>query len=90
MDLAAASSRGSRTAPGWRLDHGALSFNLTEPPPDELRSLLNRMEREGFLIPDDQPIVGLNSAGRFTEAPHNAQLEGKSRPAEHAVSARGF
>ncbi|WP_413440585.1 NAD(P)-binding protein [Synechococcus sp. MIT S1220] len=71
------SSRESRTAPGWRLDHGAPSFNLTEPPPDELRSLLNQMEREGYLIRDDQPIVGLNSAGRFTEAPQNAQLEGK-------------
>ena len=71
------SSRESRTAPGWRLDHGAPCFNLTEPPPDELQSLLNRLEREGHLIPDCRPIVGLNSAGHFTQAPDNALLTGK-------------
>ena len=72
-----ASRRQSRGAPGWRIDHGAPSFNLTTPPPKGVRSLLNQLEDKGFLVPDDQPIVGLDRDGQFTAAPHNRQLEGQ-------------
>lgn len=72
-----AASRQSRGAPGWRIDHGAPSFNLTTPPPEGVRFLLNQLEANGFLVPDDQPIVGLDRDGRFTPAPHNRQLEGQ-------------
>ncbi|NDD68213.1 MAG: NAD/FAD-dependent oxidoreductase [Synechococcaceae bacterium WB9_4xC_028] len=71
-----AATRRRREDPCWRLDHGAPTLTMTGEPTGPLAKLLESLQIQGVLVPDREPVVGLDPDGGVTALPDDPQLVG--------------